>query len=121
MTAHYIARVVQSLYDKINIDEMNAEFNGIRQRNDCGRLSDEWVNKHITNKVFFRWLLACSLLEEHLYKNFTTFEETELVYRWAKKICDNRNNLRNLYRAYGNPWYKQITFAEWLKKNKFGR
>ena len=41
MTANLIAKVVESQYQKISIDALLSEFNGI-ERYKYGRLSDEW-------------------------------------------------------------------------------
>lgn len=94
MTAHYISKVVQSQYDKISIDEILSEFNGIKKY-EYGRFSDEWVNKRIENKQYHRWLDACYLLETYLKRHFESFVETELVYYWAKNICEDRNKMLN--------------------------
>jgi len=112
MTAHYIARVVESLYDKVDIDKMSARFNDIKQYNDCGRTSDDWVNRRITEKSYIRWCQAVGFLENYCRDNFTTFKETELVYKWAKNVCNQRNSLYNQWRAFGA--YK--TFDQWLDK-----
>ena len=94
MTAHYIAKIVQNQYEKINIDEMLSEFQGI-EKYKYGRLSDEWVNTRIENKQYHRWIHACYLLESYLKRNFLSFAETELVYHWAKDICEQRNRVLN--------------------------
>jgi hypothetical protein len=119
MTAHFIARVVENLYNKIDIDAILEEFNGIKQYDDCGRKSDEWVNKQIKNKGYYRWLLACGKLEEYLYLNYATFEETELVYRWGKRVCNQRNYDLNKYRCGYR--LKDETFEIWLKKASYRR
>jgi hypothetical protein len=112
MTANYIARVVESLYDKINIDEMLSEFEGI-EKYTYDRLSDEWVNKQIKHKEYYRWLKACGLLETYCTMNMGKFKETELVYKWAKDCCIRQNNLLNEFRAYS---WGSYTFDEWYKK-----
>lgn len=94
MTAHYIAKIVQREYEKLDIDEMLAEFKGI-EKYKYGRISDEWVNKRIENKQYDRWVHACYLLESYLRIHFQTFVETELVYQWAKPICEERNKMLN--------------------------
>lgn len=94
MTAHYIAKIVQREYDKLDIDAMLAEFKGI-EKYKYGRLSDEWVNKDIENKQYHRWIHACYLLKSYLEKHFETFVETELVYKWAKPICESKNKFLN--------------------------
>jgi hypothetical protein len=94
MTANYIASIVQCQYEKLNIDEISAEFKGIKKY-EYGRLSDEWVNKQIENKQYHRWIHSCYLLETYLERNFETFVETELVYHWAKQICEKRNKYLN--------------------------
>jgi hypothetical protein len=94
MTANLIAKVVQSQYEKLNVDELLSEFKGI-EKYKYGRLSDEWVNKHIDNEQYHRWIDACYLLETYLKRHFQTFVETELVYTWAKDICEQRNKYLN--------------------------
>ena len=111
MTAHYIAKVVESLYDKLDINKMSEGFDKIEKYN-CGRLSDEWVNREINEKSYIRWCYAIGTLETYCKQNLATFEETELVYKWAKDICEQRNKLYNQWRAFG--WY--MTFEQWLNK-----
>jgi hypothetical protein len=113
MTANYIARVVESLYNKVDIDKMSEGFDKI-EKYSCGRLSDEWVNRQITEKSYIRWCFALATLEDYLRKNYETFEETELVYKWGKKICEQRNKDLNLHRMCGG--YQ--TFSEWIKKKR---
>jgi len=112
MTAHYIARVVESLYNKVDIDKMSAGFDKLKQYDSPGRQSDEWINRQIAEKSYFRWLLAMATLEDYCRRNFDTFKETELVYKWAKRVCNDRNNLYNQWRIWGG----YLTFAEWLNK-----
>ena len=95
MTANFFAKVVDNLFNKVDIEEMLNEFKGIEKYNPCGRKSDEWVNKSIENKDYIRWCMAIGLFETYLLKNFDTFQETELVYKWGKKICNMRNEERN--------------------------
>lgn len=113
MTAHYIARVVESLYNKVDIDKMSADFKDIKQYNEYGNVTHEWVNRCITEKSYIRWCQAVGFLETYCRMNFTTFKETELVYKWAKRVCDDRNKMYNEWRAFGG--YK--TFEDWLYKN----
>ena len=98
MTANLIAKVVQSQYEKLNVDELLSEFSGIEKYDECGRLSDNWVNRKIENEQYYRWLDACYLLQNYLERNFETFVETELVYYWAKGICEQRNKYLNRIR-----------------------
>ena len=112
MTANYIAKVVDSLYNKVDINKMSAGFDKLKQYNDCGRTSDEWINRSITEKSYIRWCQSITTLEDYCRKNLTTFKETELVYKWAKNVCEQRNNLYNQWRAFGG----YSTFAEWLNK-----
>ena len=112
MTAHYIAKVVESQYQKISIDEMLSEFDGI-EKYKYGRVSDEWVNKKIDNDQYHRWLQACYLLEEYITRNFDTFVATELVEKWAKQFVATRNKLLIEHRA--NSWGQ--SFRDWLIEN----
>lgn len=111
MTANYIAKVVESLYNKVDIDKILEGFNKLKKYH-CGRVSDEWANRQITEKSFIRWYKAIGILETYCRDNFATFEETELVYKWAKEVCDRRNYLYNQWRVYGG----YSTFEQWLKK-----
>ena len=95
MTAHYIAKVVESLYNKVNIDKMSAGFDKLKQYDSPGRMSDEWINRRITEKSYIRWCQAVGVLENYCRDNFTTFKETELVYKWAKNVCNQRNDMYN--------------------------
>ena len=113
MTANFIAQVVENLYHKVDIDKMSEGFDKIKQFDSPGRVSDDWVNRRITEKSYIRWCQAIGLLETYCQQNFATFEETELVYKWAKRVCDDRNIKYNQCRAYGG----YSTFNQWLKKN----
>ena len=44
--------------------------------------------------------IAYSFMEWWLELNYSTFIETESVYRYNRKLCDGRNINRNLCRAY---------------------
>jgi hypothetical protein len=112
MTANFIAQVVENLYNKVDIDKMSEGFNQIRKYDDSGRMTDDWVNIRITEKSYIRWCQAIGLLETYCSQNFATFEETELVYKWAKRVCEYRNSEYNKWRAYGG----YSTFNEWLKR-----
>jgi hypothetical protein len=112
MTANYFAKVVESLYHKVDIEKMSAGFDTIKKY-DFDRISDDWVNRQITEKSYFRWCEAVGLFESYLLKNYESFEETELVYKWGKNICDRRNSDFNRWRVSGG----YLTFNEWLKKN----
>ena len=112
MTAHYIAKVVESLYNKVNIDKMSAGFDKLKQYDSPGRMSDEWINRRITEKSYIRWCQAVGVLENYCRDNFTTFKETELVYKWAKNVCNQRNDMYNQWRAFGG----YSTFDQWLNK-----
>jgi hypothetical protein len=94
MTAHFLAEIVQSQYHKLNIDEMLSEFKGI-EKYQYGRISDEWINKRIENKQYYKWQHAGYLLEMHIRENWDTFEQTELVYTWAKDLCEKKNRELN--------------------------
>jgi len=114
MTANLIAKVVESQYQKISIDEILSEFHNIKKY-EYGRLSDEWVNKHIDNEQYHRWIHSCYLLEEYIRFHFADFEQTELVYYWAKDLCERKNKLLNKWRGSCN----RLTFKEWLVQNKY--
>jgi hypothetical protein len=73
MTAHYIATLVQKTLDNIDNEE-----NGI-----------------------LNFCRAKSLLEDYATQNFLTFEQTELVYTHARRICEKRNMFENWYRGSG--------------------
>jgi hypothetical protein len=117
MTAHYFARVVESLYNKVDIDKMSAGFDQIKKYDSSGRMSDDWTNRRITEKSYIRWCMAIGAFEQYLRENYATFVETELVYKWGKRICDERNYELTMYRAYGNP-FNTRTFKEWLRDKK---
>jgi hypothetical protein len=114
MTANYIAKVVESLYNKIDIDKMSEGFDKIKQHNHNGTTTDEWTNRRIAGRSYFRWCKSIGVLESYCKINFETFEETELVYKWAKHICKYRNDLYNEWRAFGG----HITFNQWLKNRQ---
>jgi hypothetical protein len=49
----------------------------------------------------YRYNRACSILEEYIHRNFYRFTETELVYKWAKGLCEIRIAFDNWYRSFG--------------------
>lgn len=53
------------------------------------------------------------LLERWLTANFTTFKETEGVYKWCKPVCQSRTKAMNEWRAHGygtfENWYYEIS------------
>jgi hypothetical protein len=102
MTANYIARIVQSMYDKINLDDILEEFKAIEgmKKYDRYGMTPEYQSFRIKNKAYNRWLKSCSVLECYLRSNYETFVETELVYMWAKETCDKRTIFLNNERAY---------------------
>ena len=112
MTANLVAQVVQNLYNKIDINKMSEGFDKIKQFDSQGRVSDEWVNREIKEKSYIRWCHAIALLESYCKMNLATFQETELVYKWARRVCDDRNAMYNQWRAYGG----YSTFNQWLNK-----
>jgi len=112
MTANYIANVVESLYNKVDINKMSEGFDKLKQYDSPGRQSDEWVNRRITEKTYTRWCQAVGFLENYCRDNFATFKETELVYKWAKRVCEQRNYEYNQWRAFGG----YSTFDQWLNK-----
>lgn len=63
-------------------------------------------------KTRYKFLMSIGLLETYLLHNYATFKRTELVYKWAKNLCDRRNNELNEYRTWG--WTKG-TFDDYLK------
>jgi len=109
MTANYIAKIVQREYEKLDIDDMLAEFKGI-EKYKYGRVSDKWVNKKIQHEQYHRWAHACYILEEYIRNNFHDFEQTDLVYAWAKDLCEKKNRLFNKYRS---SWVS-VSFQKWL-------
>jgi len=113
MTANYIAKVVESLYNKIDIDKMSEGFDKIKQY-DNGLYTDDWVNRKITDKSYFRWCKSIGVLESYCKMNFETFEQTDLVYKWAKNVCEYRNDLHNEWRAFGG----HTTLSKWLKNKR---
>jgi len=74
MTPDYVARLVERKFDQL---DMNGE------------------------KSVYRFNKACTLLEENIHINFYEFEETELVRKWAKDLCDHRVQFDNWYRNIG--------------------
>lgn len=107
MTSNYIAKVVESMYQKINIDELMSDIQGIKMRDENYNLTPEFqrcqfeLSRGLSkNNDFNRWIKACYTLEYYLQKNFETFEQTELVYKWAKDTCDRQIRYKNHKRAY---------------------
>ena len=88
MTANLIAKVVENKLNKLNINSSEESF----------RSSIEKYNK------------AIGVLEDYIHlpinkywadrTRFFDFEETELVYKFAKDICDQRIRFKNWCRAW---------------------
>ena len=88
MTVNFIARVVESKQNLLNINSSEEDF----------------------VKSIERYNMAIGVLEDYIYPpinkyraertRFFDFEETELVYKFAKDICDQRIRFRNWYRAW---------------------
>ena len=57
--------------------------------------------------------IVTGLFENWLQVNFTTFKETDGVYKWCKKVCDARIEAKNRWRAHGYG-----TFEKWYNENK---
>jgi hypothetical protein len=111
MTANFIAKVVESMYNKINISELGRclsnEIQGIKKENNYG-LTPEFQNVKYKVRMgktsyppYNRWVKANALLEQYLQDNPDTFVETELVYKWAKDTCDRRSQAKTINRAWG--------------------
>ncbi|NBO22882.1 hypothetical protein EBU94_06060 [bacterium] len=112
MTAHYIATLVEKCYNEIDLDLITKGWDTI-PREEYGRKTDAWINTRIEDPAYLKWCKACNLLERYLKLNFETFEETELVYKWAKRVCEERNHAKNEWKAYGG--YK--SFSNFLSRN----
>lgn len=113
MTANFIAQVVENYYQKLDIDEMAAPWKDIPQRNEYGNLTHDWINRELKNPTYIRWCQAIGVLETYCCHNFETFKETELVYKWAKRVCERRNHAVNEWKAYGG----YNSFSNFLKRN----
>ena len=122
MTPHYIAQIVEREYNKLDINEMISEFDGI-EKYKYGRISDEWQNKRIENQQFLRFIRAYYLLEDCIRLNYHDFVTTELVEKWCGNIIKSRNKMLNDYRAFG--WMGNCDFKSWLTEmghyNRLGR
>lgn len=113
MTAHFIAQVVENYYQKLDIDQMTAPWKDIPQRNEYGNVTHEWINRDLRDPTYIRWCQAIGVLESYCKANFETFQETELVYKWAKRVCEHRNHAINQYRVHGG----YNSFSTFLKRN----
>lgn len=74
MTPDYVARLVERKFDKLDLKD---------------------------KKSIYQFNFACTLLEENIRINFYEFEETELVRKWAKDLCDHKVQFENWYRRDG--------------------
>lgn len=96
MTADYIARLCEKALDQLTTDEHRTDL------------------KH---PPIYNYNRACSLLENYLNQNFDTFEETELVYKYAKYICEDRIAFLSWFNQFG--WMtgtKQVALNHWKKE-----
>lgn len=115
MTANLIAQVVENYYNKLDLDQMKAPWQGIKQY-EYGKVTDEWINRDLKDATYLRWCSAINTLETYCRQNFTTFQETDLVRKWAKPVCEARNHAKNQFRAYG--WCSK-SFSDFLRENRF--
>lgn len=91
-----------------SIDEANRMFNicipfNAEQANEETLVAycESTLDKAFNNRsAITEYNVATSLLDEWLRINYNTFKETEGVYRWAKPLCDRRNNQINQSRAF---------------------
>lgn len=113
MTANFIAQVVENYYQKLDIDQMTAPWKDIPQRNEYGNITHEWINRDLKEPTYIRWCQAIGVLETYCCHHFDSFQETELVYKWAKRVCERRNHAVNQWKAYGG----YNSFSNFLKRN----
>lgn len=128
--AHYIEAITDCQLDlgtNYSINELSEDLltKLVKEKYDSldltGRImtnfrdSDKAVTKQdkITTKSYQDFLVAISMLEYYLRYHFTTFKETEDVYRWAKHICEDRMRAMNRWRGTLN----MQSFDEWYKNN----
>ncbi len=114
MTANFIAQVVENYYNKLDLDKMAAPWKEIKQYNEYGNVTHEWINRDLKNPTYLRWCKAIGLLESYCLEHFDSFQETELVYKWAKRVCERRNAAVNQWKAFGG----YNSFSNFLKQNK---
>lgn len=114
MTANFIAQVVENYYNRLDLDEMTAPWKDIPQRNEYGTTTDEWINRDLKDPAYLRWCYAINTLESYCYEHFESFQETELVYKWAKRVCERRNAAVNQWKIWGG----YNSFSNFLKQNK---
>ena len=110
MTAHYIATIVDKCFNAIDFDAIMEKWKDIPRREACGRTSDDWVNRRINDPAYEKWNRACSLLHQYIKWNIDTFEETELVYYWAKPLCDHITSAKNHFNGW--EWWKYKSFPD---------
>ena len=113
MTANFIAQVVENYYNKLDLDEMAVRWKDIQRVNEYGNVTHEWVNRDLKDPVYLRWCMAMGVLETYCCNHFETFIETELVYRWAKRVCEQRNAALNEWKVNGG----YNSFSKFLKQN----
>ena len=101
MTANFIAQVVENYYNKLSLEDMAAPWKGIKQYNEYGNVTHEWINRDLKEPKYIRWCQAIGVLESYCRQNFDTFQETELVSKWAPRICEERNYKMNEWKIFG--------------------
>lgn len=113
MTTHFIAQVVENYYNKLSLEDMVEPWMNIKQHNQYGNVTHEWINHDLKEPKYIRWCQAIAVLERYCRQHFDSFQETELVYKWAEDICKRRNQAVNQWRQYGG--YK--SFSNYLRLN----
>lgn len=113
--AHYIEAITDCQLDlgtNYSINELNEDLltKLVKEKYDSLDLTAPTKED---NKSYQDFLVATSMLEYYLRYHFTTFKETEDVYRWAKHICEDRIRAMNRWRGTLN----MQSFDEWYKNN----
>jgi hypothetical protein len=101
LTAHNIAELVQEKFDSIDFNEMLENWKDIPVLDSSGFYTISWQKRKFSPE-FTEWLVACGKLEDFL-KQHPDSEQTDLVYTWAKQVCEKIIKEKNLQRAFLNP------------------
>lgn len=85
MTPNKIALVCQNKLNMLDVTNADMNTNGIEQFN-----------------------LSCTLLEHYIKRHFLSFEMTDLVYHYAKRLCEEKIRFENWYRNIGYVYSDRI-------------
>lgn len=66
------------------------------------------INDEKSLPRLYEYNLSCTLLDEAIEKYFLSFTMSDLVYTYAKQLCERKIKFENWYRTYGFGYHDRI-------------